>query len=291
VNIPLIDLLDGLEAVSAATLTAEGRLLEVRGFLATILPAGAAAGAFLEPSWPALKAAAGKRVEVTLAPSFRLGAVLRPVDGGFLLVVERPAEDLEEMSRATVRMANELANTRRELAESRRLLAERDEQARVLSFFDRITGLGNRRAFNQSLGSEILRAERYGGPLAVLMAAIDGLEGVDSHLGEEAVDDVLRCFATVVGHATRKTDIAFRLDRNRFVLLLTHTPSDRAAQVAERIRAAFASAAPGMVAADVTVSFGHADWRLEDDLPSLFSRVEAALEIAKGAGGNRVRTG
>jgi diguanylate cyclase (GGDEF)-like protein len=123
------------------------------------------------------------------------------------------------------------------------------------------------------------------------MAAIDGLEGAEAKFSEDAVDDVLRCFATVVGHATRKTDIAFRVDPNRFMLILTHTPSDRAAMVADRIRKAFAAAAPGMAAAELTVSFGHADWKAGDDLPGVLSRVEAALEIAKGSGGNRVRTG
>lgn len=288
----MLDLFDGLEAVSAALITSDGRLTGARGFLAELLPAGeGAAAAFVEPTWAVLREQAGRRVDLTLAPSYALQAVLRPVEGGYILIAERPPEDLEGMSRATVKMANELTQARRELAEAKRVLAEREEQARVVSFFDRITGLGNRRSFNQSLGAEILRAERYGGPLAVLMAAIDGLEGAQDRFSEDAVDDVLRCFATVVGHATRKTDIAFRIDSNRFVLILTHTPSDRAAQVAERVRTAFAQAAPGMAAAELTVSFGHADWRPDDDLPGLLSRVEAALEIAKTAGGNRVRLG
>lgn len=287
----MLELFDGLDAVSAATLTAEGRVTGARGFLAEILPRGDAAAAFLDPPWAALPSRSGERLSIRLAPAYALQAVLRPVEGGFLLVAERPAEDLEEMSRATVKMANDLTAARRELAEAKKALAEREEQARVLTFFDRLTGLGNRRAFQDALGAEILRAARYGGPLAVLMAAIDGLEGAEARFSEEAVDDVLRCFATVVGHATRKTDIAFRIERNRFMLILTHTPSDRASQVAERVRSAFAAAAPGMAAAELTVSFGLADWRTDDDLPGMLSRVEAALEIAKGSGGNRVRVG
>ena len=206
-------------------------------------------------------------------------------------VAARDDADIEHLSKAVVRLSNELATVRRELAAAKAELAARDEQVRVMSFVDRITGLGNQRAFNQALAAEVNRAGRYGGPLALVLAAIDDLEGIAAHFGEERADDVRRCFARVVCNETRKTDHACRVEGNRFMLMLTQTPPERAAGIAERIRASFTAASPGMVAATVTASFGHADWRDGDDSAELLSRVEKALAAARAAGGNRIGTG
>ena len=211
-------------------------------------------------------------------------------EAGYLLLAERAADDIEHLSRATVRLSNELAAARRELADSKGELHDREEQVRVMSFVDRITGLGNRRAFNQTLAAEVLRAERYGGPLCLVLASIDGLDGIAGHFGDDRADDVLRCFARVVCNETRKTDHACRIGENRFMLMLTHTPPQRAAAVTDRIRVSFAAASPGMVATTVTASFGHADWRAGDDTASLVERVEKALAVASAAGGDRVES-
>jgi diguanylate cyclase (GGDEF)-like protein len=211
-------------------------------------------------------------------------------DRGFLLVAERPPEDLEPMSKATVRLSNELAAAQRELADARRALTERDEQVRVMSFVDGVTGLGNQQAFARTLDAEIHRAGRYGGPLCLVLAAIDGLDGVSLHLGGDQAEVVLRCFARVVGGALRKSDHVCRVGDDRFMLMLTHTPLGRAAAITDRIRTAFAAAAPGMVAASVAASFGNAAWREGDDAASLVARVEMALDAARAAGGGRAES-
>lgn len=203
---------------------------------------------------------------------------------------DRAVDDIEHLSKAVVRLSNELAAVRQELEKAKAELASRDEQVRVMTLVDRITGLGNPRAFGQALDVEVHRAARYGGPLCVVLAAIDGLEGIASHLGQERADEVLRCFARVVGNETRKADLACRVGENRFMLLLTHTPPERAAGITERIRRAFAAAAPGIAATSATASFGHAAWAEGDDASALEKRVEKAFEAARTAGGDRVES-
>lgn len=200
------------------------------------------------------------------------------------------AADIEHLSKAVVRLSNELAAVRRELEAAKAELASREDQVRVMTLVDRITGLGNPRAFDQALAVEVHRAGRYGGPLCLVVAAIDGLEGIARHLGQEQADDVLRCFARVVGNETRKSDLACRVGDNRFMLMLTHTPTERAAVITERIRRAFGAAAPGIAATSATASFGHAEWREGDDAPSFVQRVEKAFEAARAAGGDRVES-
>jgi diguanylate cyclase (GGDEF)-like protein len=157
-----------------------------------------------------------------------------------------------------------------------------------LSFVDGITGLGNRRAFHQSLSAEILRSRRYGGKLALVLAAIDGIDTLAGHQGEERAHDTLRCFARVVCNATRQTDQACRLGENRFALMLPQTEAERAEQVAERIRLAFEAAAPGIAGGSVTASFAYTTWTVDDDPSALLLRAEGSLASAQTAGGNRI---
>ena len=292
-----LTLLAGLECVSTAKISSDGRLIAARGFLAGFLPGGDVTSCFREPSWAALSGFSGGDSPAYRGPlklgggrdgeGVLNGAVWR-LPAGLLIVAEREADDIEHLSKATVRLSNELSAARRELAEAKGDLHQREEQVRVMNFVDRITGLGNQRAFNQALASEVLRAGRYGGPLCLALASIDGLEGVAGHFGDDRADDVLRCFARVVCNETRRTDHACRVGKNRFVLMLTHTPPERAAGITERIRVAFAAASPGMVATTVTASFGHADWREGDDAATLADRVEVALRAAQAGGGDRV---
>jgi diguanylate cyclase (GGDEF)-like protein len=298
----VLGLFDGLGGVSAARLSAEGRLLDARGFLAGLLAGEETAGRFREPAWgqwprPPRQEPAGAvyRGPFTLAGErggeHVLNGSLWRADDGFLLLAERVADDMEHLSKATVRLANELSAARRELAEAKGDLRERDEQVRVMSFVDRITGLGNQRAFNQALAAEVSRAQRYRGPLCLVLAAIDGMDEIAGHFGADRADDVLRCFARVVCNETRRTDQACRIGDNRFMLMLTHTPAETAAGITERIRVAFAAASPGMVAATVTASFGHTEWRDGDDAGTLVARVEKSLDAARLAGGDRVERG
>lgn len=298
----VLALLAGLDCVSAARISAEGRLIEAQGFLATMLPQGDVSTCFRTPAWARL---AGEARGDAAAPAYRGPVTLageregeHVVEGsfwrvaaGFLLVAERQPIDIEHLSKATVRLSNELAAARRELADSSRNLHDREEQVRVMSFVDRITGLGNQRAFNQALAAEVLRVARYGGPLCLVLASIDGLPEIARHFGDDRADDVLRCFARVVCNETRKTDQVCRVRDNRFMLLLTQTPPERAAVITERIRIAFAAASPGMVGTTVTASFGHADWREGDDAGSLADRVDKALQSARAAGGDRIEVG
>jgi diguanylate cyclase (GGDEF)-like protein len=295
-------LLEGFDSVAAARIGADGRVTGARGFLAELLPRGNLADTFRNPSWAQLQGAAGAdaaqpvfRGPVTLATSHlgeqSFNAAIWRGESGWFLLAERVADDIEHLSKATVRLANDLAAARSDLAEAKRDLTEREKQVRVMSFVDRITGLGNRRAFNQALAAEVLRASRYGGPLCIVLAAIDGLEGITGNLGDDRAAEVLRCFARVVCNETRQTDQACRFGDNQFMLILTQTPLERATRVTDRIRVAFAAASPGMVGTTVTASFGYTEWRKGEDAGSMLDRAETALRAATAAGGDRAATG
>lgn len=290
----VIGLLSRFAAVSVARLDDSGQVVEVKGFMAGVLSPGVAPGSWKSPALAEIRTLAPGALwhgilELALpGGEMSLPAAICRTNEGFLLVAEREHDDIEALGKTAFRLSNDLAQAREQLAIARRELEARDDQVRALSFVDGITGLGNRRAFHQALSAEILRARRYGGPLALVLAAIDGLESLAGHQGQERAQDTLRCFARVVGNATRQTDHACRLGENRFALMLPQTDAALAERVAERIRLAFEAAGPGIAGGTVTASFGHAALGEGEDPPALLLRAEAALGSARDAGGNRV---
>jgi diguanylate cyclase (GGDEF)-like protein len=107
-----------------------------------------------------------------------------------------------------------------------------------LSDTDDLTGLKNRRAFNNALETEFDKAIRYDRPLSLLMLDADDLKAVNDEFGHAVGDKLIVTIAQVVGESLRKTDVLARYGGDEFIAILTETPMERAVEVAERIRAA-----------------------------------------------------
>ena len=154
-----------------------------------------------------------------------------------------------------------------------------------LSLSDPLTGLGNRRAFDEALAEELARARRNGTPLGLVMLDVDHFKRFNDRHGHQAGDDVLVAVARVLGDVARAEDRACRVGGEEFAVLLPGADEAAAAAVAERIRAGVA-AAPA--AEPITVSLGVAATRGEHDAAALFAQADERLYAAKQAGRNRV---
>jgi two-component system, cell cycle response regulator len=174
---------------------------------------------------------------------------------------------------------------------NRRLLQE----LATLSHTDALTGLANRRSFEESLAREVARSRRHGMPLSLAVLDLDHFKRVNDVYGHAAGDDVLRAVGQVATSALRQEDLVFRIGGEEFVVLLPHTDIEEAARTAERLLAALrATLVPTDACAQgikVTASMGVAVFDEADpDGRGLFSRADAALYAAKKAGRNRVQT-
>ena len=158
---------------------------------------------------------------------------------------------------------------------------------------DALTGLANRRVFNETLDAEIRRSRRYRWPVTVLMLDLDHFKAVNDSHGHMLGDLVLERVGGIVRHAVRDADAACRLGGEELAVILPETGREGGYAVAERIRRRVENAFHGRPVdgheISMTVSVGLATFP-EDGLHAaeLLARADEALYGAKHAGRNRV---
>jgi len=158
----------------------------------------------------------------------------------------------------------------------------------TLVLTDGLTGLFNHRRFYESLAQEIRRAEADGVELSLLFFDLDRFKEYNDRFGHTAGDDGLRRVAARITRSIRATDTAFRYGGEEFAVLLPGCPSDRAAEVGEKIRAAVAES-PAATGGPITVSIGVATYPKDGRTGlAVVNAADAALYAAKAAGRDRV---
>ncbi|WP_295548174.1 GGDEF domain-containing protein [uncultured Stenotrophomonas sp.] len=167
---------------------------------------------------------------------------------------------------------------------------QRDE-LETLARRDPLTGLGNRRSFDESLDGAHRRARRQGQGLAVLMIDIDHFKQLNDTYGHPEGDRRLRAVASILdGCLQRGDDLLARYGGEEFIAALPSPEAMHALHLGERLRAAVESAALPAAEGHVTISVGVA-WQPASDeyAPAdLVGRADQALYRAKHAGRNRV---
>jgi len=156
---------------------------------------------------------------------------------------------------------------------------------------DALTGLPNRRAFEEALAREVARARRAGTPLALLAVDVDHFKRVNDQRGHPAGDAVLRAVAGRIASGARAGDLVARVGGEEFAVALPGAGPEAALEAAERIRARVAEEPIALEGGDlgVTVSVGVASLgEPAPDGPSLAARADEALYRAKRAGRDRV---
>ena len=152
----------------------------------------------------------------------------------------------------------------------RALAAELTQQA----VRDPLTGLYNRRVFDETLAQQIETARRYSRPLSLVLFDLDRLKAVNDRRGHEAGDDVLKTFARILRETARKADLICRIGGDEFAAVLPETTAEKAEIFAERLCRNLDHC---KCAERVGASFGIAE------LPSdhLFSDADSELLLAK----------
>jgi diguanylate cyclase (GGDEF)-like protein len=158
---------------------------------------------------------------------------------------------------------------------------------------DGLTGIYNRRSFDDRLAFELQRAQRYGRELTLLALDVDHFKRVNDTWGHQAGDAVLKFLAALLERSVRAgVDLVARVGGEEFAVLLPETDAASAHTVADRMRSAVEAAQipiPGHDPIRVTVSIGLCAQRGAGDCPEgLQGNADRALYAAKHKGRNRV---
>ncbi|HEX3172796.1 MAG TPA: diguanylate cyclase [Solirubrobacterales bacterium] len=171
-----------------------------------------------------------------------------------------------------------------ETADLARDLARQANTYKDLAYTDTLSGLPNRRAFEDRAAR--LRDFSDAKPLAVLMIDLDGFKPVNDSEGHEAGDRILALIARTLAGGLREGDFVARFGGDEFAALLPRTGLSEAEALAERLRARVQDAGSD---SSVTASIGVA--MLEDDVRRALLRADVALYEAKNSGRNMVKCG
>ncbi|QZD73080.1 diguanylate cyclase [Pseudomonas sp. 3-2] len=162
-----------------------------------------------------------------------------------------------------------------------------EEELRALSVTDSLTGIHNRRYFQERLTTEMARVERGGGELSVIMLDIDHFKRINDQYGHAVGDRVLQAVCERIGHRLRRTDVFCRLGGEEFMVLCPDIDGDHAHMLAEELWHSLRSA-PIDVVGVVTASFGIASWRPGEGADALLLRADSGVYAAKQGGRDRV---
>ncbi len=187
-----------------------------------------------------------------------------------------------ELSARQIEALQALARQVISLLEMRSLVAQLD----MLSTTDGLTGLRNRRAFDEKLIVEHQRSARSKQPFSLLLMDVDNFKSYNDAYGHQAGDDVLADVARIVQYTVRSYDMAARYGGEEFAVILPDTDKSGAMDLAERLRRAVERAE--WMNRKITISIGVASLSPGQTVPALIEEADRALYTAKEQGRNRV---
>jgi two-component system, cell cycle response regulator len=175
------------------------------------------------------------------------------------------------------------------LARVERCIAQAEVRARLRidALIDELTGLGNMRLLDERLEVEAARRARYGTPVAVVVADLDGLKRINDKHGHLTGSAVLRAVGDALRAEVRETDVAIRYGGDEFVVLLPHTGLQDAEAFCERLQRRVAGLNPNGIPISVSIGIAAFDERSDDVIRDTLARADAAAYRAKRDGGNR----
>jgi diguanylate cyclase (GGDEF)-like protein len=185
--------------------------------------------------------------------------------------------------RARIRVGERITRSQKELKEQKVLLER-------LAREDKLTGLYNRRHFEERAVEECNRAQRYDRPLSLLLCDLDHFKQVNDQYGHSAGDTVLQQVGQTIQDCCRTSDLSARLGGEEFTVMLTETNLEEAQLVAERLCTAIRvlTFAHPSGQFHVTMSIGVAEVAPTQTLEELLKEADEALYAAKRTGRNRV---
>ena len=191
---------------------------------------------------------------------------------------------MDQMLAANTELQQRLEQAEKQLAVQAVEIKAHESEART----DSLTGVSNRRAFDDELKRRLSEFHRKNTPCTLVMLDIDFFKKFNDTHGHQVGDEVLRQVAKVLAAQSRNMDVPCRYGGEEFAVILPATEAATACKVAERIRAAVedsTTVCDGKTL-KVTCSLGVSEFLADDDIAHLIRRADDALYTSKKAGRN-----
>ncbi|MDO8453729.1 MAG: GGDEF domain-containing protein, partial [Sulfurimonas sp.] len=157
-----------------------------------------------------------------------------------------------------------------------------------MAFHDILTGMLNRRKFEELSALEIKQSKRYNRDLTLLMLDIDHFKNINDTYGHAIGDEVLKHFANICKHIAREADIVARIGGEEFVIILPETDIEGAYNFSERLRKEVFNSSVTIESQTIkySVSIGIASLKEDKDVKTILQKADEALYEAKESGRN-----
>jgi diguanylate cyclase len=204
-------------------------------------------------------------------------------------LVDAIATETKLVAQRNQKLQDQLQSSSAQMEEMRRKL----DSVRQEAVTDSLTGLPNRRKFDQTLHETTERAAQTGAPLCLLMIDIDHFKEFNDTYGHTVGDHVLALVARTMKECIRSTDLAARYGGEEFAVILPSSSLADAVRIAESIRTSVASKrivnrSKNQTLGTITLSIGAAPFADGDSLADLIKLADRRLYAAKRQGRNRV---
>jgi diguanylate cyclase (GGDEF)-like protein len=211
----------------------------------------------------------------------------------FSQILQEANEELGKLNLSYEQLIVELKQAKEKAEKYALELKEANEKLRELALRDGLTGLYNHRYFQELLGNEMSRAERYKKPFSLIMLDLDHFKKINDEYGHPIGDIVLKEVSKEINNTLRESDIAARYGGEEFAVVLPETDLKGAALAAERIRKAVEHLeieANGR-RIDATISVGATCYHISvgnKNKSEVLSAADNALYNSKNTGRNKI---
>lgn len=213
---------------------------------------------------------------------------IKNINRGIETKRESDMNRLKETEKTLTEMTMRMSEIKQEADEIR----IKSEEIEYESIRDGLTGLYNRKAYDQKMSEVIADVNRYDATTSLMICDIDFFKKVNDTYGHKVGDLALKKLASLLQERLRVNDIITRFGGEEFAIILPHTNLDGAQKAGEGIRSYIDKASFSYKGEKIalTISVGVSQFRKQDDNSSVFERADSALYLAKNSGRNTVKT-
>lgn len=208
---------------------------------------------------------------------------------------EQDVSRLKQTEKTLNDMKSSISSIKKEADELKKNAEEAQTRADEIeseSFHDKLTGVKNRKAYDEELFKTLASLQRYKVPYSLMICDIDHFKNINDSYGHKVGDLTLKKIAGLLKERLRTNDFIARYGGEEFTVILDHTTLEDARKVGEDVREFINnfSFSYKQQKIPVTISIGISFFLADDDSNTVFERADAALYFAKESGRNSVKT-